>query len=226
MANEIRVRGAFTSGTLSGALTNVATSMSSAGLANLPVVGATQHAVIAIENEIVYVTAHTGGATTATILRGQEGTTAAPHNSAVAWYHGPVVSDFDSVLGYAQVTANQGTFTAATDLTGLSVIVTVPYAGHRVRISGSLLIGSSVADDVAQVTIQEGATVLQTRNNLCRPVNVGQGFPNLEAVIVPTAASHTYKVTAARSAGTGNLTMFAAATFPAFILVEDLGPAL
>lgn len=95
MANEIRVRGDFVSGTLSASLTNVATSMSAAGLANLPVVDSTKHAAIAIENEIVWVTAHTGGATTATILRGQEGTVAAAHNSGVAWQHGPTSLDLN-----------------------------------------------------------------------------------------------------------------------------------
>lgn len=95
MANELRARGNFVSGTLSVALTNVATSMSSAGLANLPVVDTTNHAAIAIENEIVWVTAHTAGATTATILRAQEGTTAATHALNVAWQHGPTALDLN-----------------------------------------------------------------------------------------------------------------------------------
>lgn len=93
MANEIRARFNFVSGTLSGALTNVATSMSAAGLANLGVIDSTNYAAIAIENEIVWVTAHTAGATTATILRAQEGTAAAAHNSGVAWQHGPTAAD-------------------------------------------------------------------------------------------------------------------------------------
>ena len=39
------------------------------------------------------------------------------------------------VLGYAQVTANQGSITTGSDLTGLSVTVTVP-AGRRLKITG------------------------------------------------------------------------------------------
>lgn len=93
MANEIRARFNFVSGTLSGSLTNVATSMSAAGLANLGVIDATNHAAITIENEIVWVAAHTGGATTATILRGQEGTSAVAHNAGVAWQHGETAID-------------------------------------------------------------------------------------------------------------------------------------
>jgi len=97
MANELRARGNLVSGTLSASLTNVATSMSSAGLANLPVIDTTNHAAITIENEIVWVTAHTAGATTATIVRAQEGTTAAAHNSGIAWQHGPTALDLSRV---------------------------------------------------------------------------------------------------------------------------------
>jgi hypothetical protein len=224
MANEIRVRGNLTSGTLNGALTNVATSMSAAGLANLPVVGATQHAVIVIENEIVYVTAHTGGATTATILRGQEGTTAAAHNNGVAWVHGPVVSDFDSVLGYVQVVANQTPITTQVDLTSLTVTVTVPYAQHRVRISGYANFSNGTANNGAFLFIMEGATQLTQASAM--ETLAGNAFTICaQAVVVPTAASHTYKLQAAQLNG-GTVTMLAGATFPAFILVEDLGPAL
>lgn len=93
MANEIRARFNLVSGTLSSSLTNVATSMSAAGLANLGVIDATNYAAVTIENEIVWVTAHTAGATTATVLRAQEGTAAAAHSSSVAWQHGPTALD-------------------------------------------------------------------------------------------------------------------------------------
>lgn len=96
MANEIRARFNLVSGTLSGTLTNVATSMSSAGLSNLGVIDTTNYAAITIENEIVWVTAHTAAASTATILRAQEGTAAAAHG-LVAWQHGPTVLDLSTV---------------------------------------------------------------------------------------------------------------------------------
>jgi hypothetical protein len=227
LANENRVRGNLTSGTLNGALTNVATSMTAANLANLPVVGATQHAVIVIENELVYVTAHTGGATTATILRGQEGTTAAAHNNGVAWVHAPVVSDFDSVLGYAQVNlANQSGITTVTDLTNLSVSVTVPYAGHRIKITAETEVQSTIANDTARLQIQEGATVLQI-SDLTNPAANVTGKMIAHAIIVPTAGAHTYKLTLQRVLGTGSLTNNnGVAGLVSFILVEDLGPSL
>jgi hypothetical protein len=225
VANEIRSRTNLVSGTLSVALAAGDVTMSAAGLANLPVIGATNHAVIVIENEIIYVTAHTAAATTATILRAQEGTSAASHALNTAWVHGSVVSDFDSVLGYAQVTAIQSGITTVVDLTSLTVTVTVPYAAHRVKISAHCLCDSSVAGDVANVSIQEGATVLQI-GKIYLPLSATQYTMHVEAVVVPTAASHTYKLTMVRDTGSGNLRMVAGATFPAFILVEDLGPAL
>lgn len=225
MANEKRVRGNLVAGTLTAALTNVATSMSSAGLANLPVVDATSHAAVVIENEIVYVTAHTAGATTATISRGQDGTTAAAHNSGVAWVHGPVVSDMDVVLGRTPVTANQGSITTQTDLTGATVTVTVPYTQHLIRISAKAYPTSTAAGDTVTLFIMEGATVLDQAQ---APLPVaGQGTSIIAAALtVPTAAAHTYKLQMARQSGSGTVTNNASASFPTYILVEDMGPSV
>jgi len=126
MANEIRTRFNFVSGTLSSSLTNVATSMSAAGLANLGVIDSTNYAAIAIENEIVWVTAHTAGATTATILRAQEGTSAVAHNSGVAWQHGPTAAD---VLFFAVYRATGSGWTASTSFTAITSAQLVLPAG-------------------------------------------------------------------------------------------------
>ena len=225
MANEARVRTNLVNGTLSVALLSTDTTMSSAGLANLAVITASNHAVIVCENEIMYVTAHTSSATTATILRGQEGTAAAAHAQNVAWIHAPVVSDFDSVLGYAQVTANQGSITTQVDLTNLTVTITVPYAAHRVRISAQALFQSTAADDTVQLFIMQDGAAVNVGQAVMRPANINNTCA-VSAIIVPTAASHTYKLQAARGAGSGTITMAAAAANPAWILVEDLGPAL
>lgn len=232
MANEIRVRSNFQSGTITdNPLTNVATTINSAAFASIPAISATQHFPIVMDPlatagapEIVWITAHTASATSATVLRGQEGTTARQHAQGMTWRHAALVSDFDSVLGQAQATANQGTFTSATDLTGLTTTVTVPYAGHRIRITAEASFQSSVADDVAALLIMEGATQLQSGPVLCRPINTSLKVV-CHAIVVPTAAAHTYKLQGTRVAGTGNITMAASATAPAIILVEDLGPA-
>ena len=80
------------------------TSLTSAGLANLPAVTGSDVAVITLDPnrvhgapEIVYVTAHTGGAGTATILRGQEGTAARQHPADTFWVHGSPASEIERV---------------------------------------------------------------------------------------------------------------------------------
>lgn len=121
MANEIRVRADGVAGALSAALGAGATSMSSAGLADLPVIDATQHALITLlvrdsdgrvtKRETVKVTAHTAAATTATIVRAQEGTSDQAWSSGDKWVHAPVASDFGAagaVVVIAEVVVGVG----------------------------------------------------------------------------------------------------------------------
>jgi hypothetical protein len=106
MANELRVRTNFAGGLVEdNPLSSTATTLTSAGLASLPAITSTQHTVLIIDPdavggnpEIVYVTAHTALATTATIVRGQEGTIAREHLRDTPWVHGPTIYDFRSVL--------------------------------------------------------------------------------------------------------------------------------
>lgn len=144
MANEIRARFNLVNGTLSSTLTNVATTMSSAGLANLGVIDATNYAAITIENEIVWVTAHTAASSTATILRAQENTAAAAHGT-VAWQHGPTA--FDLGIDWTTFTPTLTQFTTATK--------TVTYAkytkhGRTVTVAVSLAVtgGGTASSDV------------------------------------------------------------------------------
>jgi hypothetical protein len=125
-----------------------------------------------------------------------------------------------STLNYAEVVANQGTFTAETDLTGLAVTVTVP-AGRRIRVSASTLMLSSVLTDEVGLIIKEGGTTLRGQQQIA---NAGSGANSFEpsVVLTPSAGTHTYKLVGRRANGTGNVTMYASATNPAFILVEDI----
>lgn len=120
-------------------------------------------------------------------------------------------------LGYAQVTANQGTFTAITDLTGLTVTVTVA-AGRRIKITGEAALGSSVSTDTMRLYIRETGTTLQFSY-----IPGGPATCLIECDLTPSAGVHTYNLSADRNAGSGNITMFAGATQPAFVKVEDIG---
>src|SRR5438034_8756149 len=123
--------------------------------------------------------------------------------------------------GYLFVTSTQGTFTALTDLTGLAVTVTIA-TGRRIRVSALFALSSSVAADIGAGYIREGATSLQVVNTYLASANVGY-YLAFSVILTPTAGSHTYKLSAQRQAGTGNLTMQAAGPSPAYILVEDIG---
>lgn len=130
-----------------------------------------------------------------------------------------------STLGYAEVTANQGSITAEVDLTSLTVTVTVG-SNRRIRITGYVpALSSSVAGDGGRLSIKESTTLLQLAQDEIGSTAAGAS-PTLiaQTVEMPSAGSHTYKLTAQRVSGTGTLTMNADATFPAYILVEDIGP--
>lgn len=129
-----------------------------------------------------------------------------------------------SIIAYAQVAADQGPFSALTDLTGLSVTVTVP-AGRRLRITGSVLTYATVVDDVIRLSINGNGTELQRRNVTARPASWGLGH-EVSVVVSPTAGSHTYKLQMARDAGTGDVFMQASANWPAWIMVEDITGSL
>jgi hypothetical protein len=136
--------------------------------------------------------------------------------------------DFNSIpggwLGYAVVTADQGSITTAVDLTGMSLSVTVP-ANRLLRISSFLRMESTVANDVGQLVIAEGATTLNSALATFAAANGPHSMYVEVLVVAPSAGSHSYKLTAQRTSGTGTLTMKAAATNPASFVVEDLGPS-
>lgn len=127
----------------------------------------------------------------------------------------------DRVLGYAEVTANQNGITTITDLTSLTLNVTVPSASRYIRITGYA--GTTPDTNGAQIIlfIREGSTQLHAQSYHAT-VGVGSPSQSLNALYVAqvTAGAHTYKLSLAASAGTVN--MEAAATYPAFILVEVL----
>lgn len=87
--------------------------LDSVELASLPVITAPDYMAITInpdgqfgnEPEIVYITAHTSLATTATISRAEEGTSAQTHPEHTNWIHGPTAEDWTNT---AQVINTDG----------------------------------------------------------------------------------------------------------------------
>lgn len=104
-------------------LTNSATTLTSSDLSALGVVEAPDIAVIILDPkgtagapEVVHVTAHEASATTATILRGQEGTSARQHAENIPWTHGPTEDDYNvssTPTMHRQVFTEDGNFDAS-----------------------------------------------------------------------------------------------------------------
>jgi hypothetical protein len=137
-------------------------------------------------------------------------------------------------IGYAQVTASQAIQDAdsgglETDLTGLSVAVTVG-SNRRIRITGSGIITlDDPSGNLAGVygRIREGGTQLGSWayvDLVGATLSVGGIRQEAGIILTPSAGAHTYKLTLAATRG-ADLLLAASATDPAWILVEDLGPA-
>lgn len=160
-----RVRYNFQSGTITdNPLTNSATTMNSAELANLAVVtSGTDYIVVVLDPEgtgngpeVVYLTAHSSSATSATIDRAEEGTTGVEHAAGTTWIHAPVASDFtpSMIVPFVQQT---GVWTwmnlpaVAAELNGPRLRAAAELTHyhqarvHVVRAGGSVFAGTKIA---------------------------------------------------------------------------------
>lgn len=133
-------------------------------------------------------------------------------------------------LGYAEVTTAQTGITTVTDLTNLTVTVTVG-TNRKIRITGCSVVSRTVGDGIVVGSIQEGATEL---GRWCQMFPGAATFENACGSVVsspagafatPSAGSHTYKLTLTRNSGTGTVGINPVGTDAAWILVEDIGPA-
>ncbi len=128
----VRIRSNFVSGVIDnnplaiGGLTLNATE-----LADLAVVASPDIAAIILDPtggagdpEIVHVTAHSGSATTATIVRAREGTVAREHLLSVSWVHGPTQKDFPlKELTIPFLSKNDTSINAYTALNNTAMII-------------------------------------------------------------------------------------------------------
>lgn len=124
-------------------------------------------------------------------------------------------------LGYAAITADQTGITTVVDIDGLSVTVTVG-SGRRILIGCPHNVQSATVGDLIDVSIKEGATILNFVRTRADVVNVFKaGY--VEVTLTPTAGTHTYKITCGLSSGTGAVQYRAGAAFPSSIKVQDIG---
>jgi hypothetical protein len=124
----------FLRGELSALLAPGGVPLDSAGLAAAPVVGSPDRLAITLDPdaqfgspEIVHVVAHSAAATTATILRGQEGTTAREHPAGTPWVHAITAAGLAAAIPVPQTTVlSQGAGQAvATGAIGTPIAMTM-----------------------------------------------------------------------------------------------------
>lgn len=124
-------------------------------------------------------------------------------------------------LGRATATTSQ-TFTSASlvDFTSLSVTFTA-VASRLYRIGFSLPQAYGTASERFTVHIVGSSTLMETYQNM-----TGNGW-SLTAFVTATfsAGSQTVKLRGARDVGTNNAVVYASASAPMTLLVEDIGPA-
>jgi len=107
VANERALRTNFLGGLVeNNPLIASDTAFTSAALAAAPVVDALSHSTVILDPdgvagtpEIVWITVHTAGATTATIQRAQEGTSARNHDRDTPWIHAATAADYGTGVG-------------------------------------------------------------------------------------------------------------------------------
>lgn len=125
-------------------------------------------------------------------------------------------------VAFASATANQTGITTVVDATSLSTTWTA-VAGRRYRISAQCKANSSVIGDIIKVSITDSGGTEITHSEIVNQSTVAGQSMSCAAVIVPGAGSKTYKARIQRSGGTGTVLLNAGATYPAYILVEDIG---
>ncbi len=125
-------------------------------------------------------------------------------------------------IGYVAVTADQGSITAVTDLTSLCQAVTVG-TSRRIKITAECRMSNSSGTGGCVLEIWESTTRLQTRSQWASVADSHNGM-NCTVVLTPSTGSHTYKLRG-DIASTGTVTMRAGAEYPAFLLIEDIGPS-
>lgn len=137
-------------------------------------------------------------------------------------------------VAYAQVTSNQTGITTGSDLTSLTVTFTA-VAGRRYKLTGQCLVArTATAPNPATLHAKESTTVLAVASvDIAR---LSSGTPSatntLRVEYVNNASisgSKTWKLLLGSmnysgSDSAGTVDMLAASTYPAFILVEDIGP--
>lgn len=128
-------------------------------------------------------------------------------------------------IGYVQVTANQTSITSLVDITSLTLTVTALASRYHktTMFLGSL--ASTVSADSVNAHITDGSNVDKQIAGVTLGAAGAGATMIVQVVETGWSGSTTRKGRIERAAGTGTITLGAAATQPAFLLIEDMGSA-
>lgn len=142
---------------------------------------------------------------------------------ATTGWQPPWNTSWGEIVAPTQITANQTPITATVDVTSGTITWTA-VANRRYLLTAESYFFSSVANDLAVLVIADNSsTQLQSAEITCTSTSLGIKA-NLSAEVTGLAAGAvTYKLRAARGAGSGNITLNAAATSPTILRVMDVG---
>lgn len=140
---------------------------------------------------------------------------------------GAMLSPSAIKLGYAQITSNFTTTSGtAVQVTGLTATVTIPAGGRSIKITAfAASIENNTVNQYAEMTIWDGTVGSGTQLTVAsaRSAVASQPVPATAiAIVTPAAGSKTYNVGFAAPGAAGTALLAAAATKPAFILIEAI----
>lgn len=132
--------------------------------------------------------------------------------------------------GYAQITADQTTITTEADITSLTVTFTA-VSSRRYRTSFVLDVSAQTSlpasGEYMRIHITDGSNTHKAEVTSAAPAAIDNRVTVYGSVVeTGLSGSTTRKLRAERGDGSGDaMSVLAAAARPAYILVEDIGPA-
>lgn len=230
MANEARIRANFVGGLVEdNPLASGGTTLTSAGLAALGAVTSAEHIAIVLDPdgragnpEVIWVTLHTAAATSATVVRGREGTTARAHERDTPWVHGPTKYDVARLYyssptdGVTRTSTTMGALSTPWQLTVKDVLV-----GQIVELD--LMCSMLLSADTmlyAGIARNSDSSLLQRGSGYNAAASTRSGFARISCIDeVPVAGDNVYDVYVASNSGTvtvqhGTLGLSTGATTP------------
>lgn len=182
-----RLRSNNQSGILGAALTSGTTSITFGSVPSFNTLTSPDYYTIVLDpgtvsEEIVHLTGYTSGASTGTILRGQEGSGAVAHGSSASWLHGPTVFDYlpaSAVFDVKEYGAKGDGITDDTTAMQAALDAANSAGGGRVFVpSGTFLVSNHLViyANVVLAGAGRGVTILKMATSASQTVVITQGF--------------------------------------------------